>query len=136
MSTLLAGLRPGWIPFGWFVCAAISSVVLFGFIALGLVSGDPEGADPWVAAALVTGFFFGGLFVGTRVAAAPVLHGLAIGAFTLVVWLVANLLLGEPTDQTAWAGPGAVAVAALMVLHTTAAVVGARIGVRWVRQGR
>lgn len=136
MSTLLAGVRPGWIPFGWFVCAAITSLALFGFIAVGVVGGDPAGGDFWVAASLALGFWLGGLFVGTRVAAAPVAHGLGIGLFSVVVWFVANLVLGEATDQTAWSEMDGMTLVSLLMIQAVAAIVGARIGVRWVRRGR
>lgn len=136
MSTLLPGLRPGWIPFGWFVCVALTSVVLFALIAVGLVDGDPEGGNASVAVALALGFLAGGLFVGTRVAAAPVLHGVAIGLFSVVAWLAANLLLGEATDHDTWRSLTASATAWLLLIQAVAAVVGCRVGVRWARRGR
>lgn len=125
-------LRPTWIPFGWFICAAITSLVLMVLIALGVVGDQPAGGDVSVAAALAIGFWAGGFLVGTRVAAAPFLHGIGIGLFSLVVWVGVNLFLGEPTDQTAWRSLDAVTAVGLLLVHTVAVIVGLRMGIRWV----
>ena len=57
-----------------------------------------------------------------------------MGLLSLLVWLAVNLFLGEPTDAAAWDGLGTAPLALLLVLQTVAAVVGARMGVRWARR--
>lgn len=130
MPNPIDGIRPSWIAFGWFLAAALTALALLALVALDVISADPSEDAAWTAAAFVAGFGVAGFLVGVRVGAAPVVHGLGIGAFSVLVWFGANLLLGEPTEQTAWSGLGAGSVAALLLLQTVAAVVGARIGVR------
>jgi hypothetical protein len=137
MANLLTGLRLSWVAFGWFIAAALTALVLLALAAAGLIDTAAFAVDEsWVGLALALGFGTAGFFVGTRVVAAPMRHGVGIGLFSLVVWLLANLALGEPTDQTAWSVLGLGTVAGLLVLQTAAAVVGARMGVRWARRGR
>ncbi len=134
-SERFAHLRPSWVAFGWFIAAAVSALVLLGLIALGVLgasSGAPEG-DVWVAVALLIGFITGGFFAGARVGRAPVLHGLGIGLFSLLVWLLANLLIPDPGDAGAWHALPLTVAAGLLLLQTVAAIVGARMGRRWTR---
>lgn len=134
MFESVRSIRPSWIGFGWFIAAALTSVLLFGLTVLGLLRPQAPTEGIGVALSLMVGFFVAGFFVGTRVNAAPVLHGLAMGAFSLVVWLGLNLLVGEGSSGAAWDTiPGAVA-AGLLALQTAAAVVGTRAGVRFARR--
>lgn len=127
----LSAVRPSWIAFGWFIAACITGLGLLALISLGIADGQSVGGDPWVAAALTVGFLLGGFFVGVRVGGEALVHGLGMGLFSVVVWIGANLFLGEPTDQTAWSELGAATVTMLLVLQAVAAVVGVRMGVRW-----
>lgn len=136
MTKIVPGLRPVWIPFGWVIAAAIAALVILAFAAFGPAGDDPRGGDPATAVAIVVGFVVAGFFVGTRVAAAPVAHGVAIGLFSLFVWFTANLFLGEPTGQAAWTAVDPVTLGSLFLLQIVAAVVGTRAGVRWVRRSR
>lgn len=134
-SERIEHLRPSWVAFGWFIAAAVSAFVLLALVALGVLGAEAgaTNGDVWVAVALLIGFITGGFFTGARVGRAPVLHGLGIGLFSLVVWLLANLILRDPADPTAWdALPISVAVG-LLFLQTVAAIVGARMGRRWTR---
>ena len=136
MHESLRSVRWSWVGFGWFLAAAVTSFILLALDAVGiLVMGDAD-ETLWVASALLVGFTTVGVFVGTRVAAAPVLHGLAIGAFSVVAWFAVNLFAGEPTGQAAWTSLDPLASVGLMLLQTVAAVVGVRMGVRWVRRSR
>jgi hypothetical protein len=90
-------LRWSWIGFGWFMAASITSMVLLALIAFGVIGAEPDAEPLWIAVALLVGFFVAGLFVGTRVAAAPVLHGLAIGLLSVVAWVVINVVAGGGT---------------------------------------
>lgn len=131
MTEFGSRIRPSWIAFGWFIAAAVTSLVLLALVSLGIISDNPDAERVWVGVALALGFGTAGFFVGTRVLTRPELHGLGMAAFSLLAWVLVNLLLGEPTDQTAWATLGTDTVIGLLVLQAAAAVVGARMGVRW-----
>ena len=133
MPERIRDIRPTWVAFGWFLAAAIASLLLIAFTAFGMVSADSGGEPVWVGLALLLGFFGAGFFVGSRAGVAPLLHGLAIGLFSLVVWLILNVVLGEPTGETTWRSLDAATLVGLLVLQAVAAVIGARVGVRWTR---
>ena len=129
-------VRPSWIAFGWFIAAAVTALVLLGFYALGFASDEQTTAsgDVWAGLGMIIGFFTGGFFAGARVGAAPVLHGVGIGAFSVVVWLLANLFFGEVAALSPWTALPLTATAMLLMLQTVAAVVGARAGIPFARQ--
>jgi hypothetical protein len=132
MTESFSDLRPSWIAFGWFIAAAVASFVVFFFIMLGLLTWDSlDAGGVWTAVAILVGFVVGGFFTGVRVARSPVLHGLAIGLFSLLVFLLANVFAGEPTGATAWRQLPYVEAAALLTLQAVAAIVGTRMGTRW-----
>jgi hypothetical protein len=133
MTESIVRLRPSWIAFGWFIAAAITSLILLGMIGLGLISDDPQAEGTWVAFAFLLGFAGAGFFVGVRAGISPILHGVGMGLFSLVAFLLLNLLGGEPTGQTAWREIGAGTALWLILLQTVAAIVGTRAGVRWRR---
>ncbi len=132
MRNPLPDLRPAWIPLGWFVGAALTSLALLAMASIGFGGADPSGGY-WTPLALVLGFGLAGVVLGMRVGAAPVLHAVGTGLFSLLVWVAVNVFLGEPTDQTAWTTLSTRAAAGLLVLQTAAAAVGARLGVRLAR---
>src|SRR5690606_14828161 len=123
--------RPGWIAFGWFIAVSLTALVLLALAAARLVEADTPVEGVWVSLSNVFGFALAGFLVGTRVNAAPTLHGIGIGLFSLVAWAGLNLFLGEPTGLTAWDTLDAGVVVALLLLQMVAAIVGARMGVRW-----
>jgi hypothetical protein len=133
MSEHFSNLRPSWIAFGWFIAAAITSLFLLVFISLGLATADSPTETLWVAVALLLGFLAAGVIVGMRIGAAPTLNGFAIGLFSLVVWLLLNLFVGETTGADSWRSLEPLTLSGLLALQAVAAVVGARIGVRWTR---
>jgi hypothetical protein len=135
MHESLRSVRWSWIGFGWFIAVALTSLVLLALEAFGIIAVGAPGEALWVAIALVVGFLAVGLFVGTRVAAAPFLHGVGMGLFSLVAWFLVNLLVGEPMGQATWRSLEPLTLVGLLVLQTVAAVVGTRMGVRWVRRG-
>lgn len=135
MRNPLPDLRPGWIPLGWFIAASLTALVLLAVAGLGLVGNEASAENFWVPLSLAFGFGTAGFALGVRVGAAPILHGLGIGLFSVLVWAAVNVFLGEPTDQTAWTALGTESAAGLLLLQTAAAVVGARMGVRWARRG-
>lgn len=124
--------------FAWFVAVAISALGVFILVALGLL-GPTEAessAETWIAVALLTGFLAGGFVAGVRGGEAPVLDGLAIAVISLVAWLLANLIFSVTADLSEWSALSLTATAALLLLQAVAAVVGARLGVRWRRGAR
>jgi ABC-type amino acid transport system permease subunit len=125
----LENVRPSWVGFGWFVSVAVASLVLVALNALGLIVEGSRSTGPWTVAALLVGFTLGGFFTGARVGAAPILHGVAMGLFSIVVWLVANLV-GEALDAAAWNEVSPAVAAGGLLVQIVAAAVGAHIGSR------
>lgn len=135
-SEHLQNVRPSWVAFGWFIGFAMTGLLLFALIAVGILDAVPAEDDAtfWTLVALGFGFAGGGFFVGARTAAAPILHGVGMGLFSLLVWFVVNLFLGEPTDQTAWSALDGESLAGLLLLQIAAAIAGAWLGRRWTHR--
>jgi hypothetical protein len=127
---MLREIRPTWIAFGWFIALAVTGLVLLAFAALGLEGAAVEQGGVWAAAAIVFGFLAGGMMAGARAGTAPVLHGIGIGLFSVVAWVLVNLVFGEATGTTTWHDLPTSTAAALLFLQMVAAVIGARMGVR------
>ncbi|HEX8691942.1 MAG TPA: hypothetical protein VF746_05965 [Longimicrobium sp.] len=132
----LQNVRPSWVAFGWFLGAAVTSALLIALIAVGLVDRTGDGGGPWVLLAMFLGFAAGGYFVGARVGAAPILHAVGIGLFSIVVWFLANLLFGETFDAETWNSLSPAFTAGLLLLQMVAAALGARVGSREARAAR
>lgn len=126
----LGNVRPSWLAFGWFLGVGATAAVLFALISLGVLGVDAERDNRWLLFAVVVGFAVGGYLTGWRAGAAPILHGVGIGLFSVVVWLLANLLLGEPTGTTTWREIGARFAALLLLVQIASAAIGAWVGVR------
>ena len=132
-SEHLSNVRPGAVALGWFIAAAVTSLAVFAMIAVGLLSRDGHGGTLWGLIATAAGFFAGGWFVGMRTGRAPILHAVAIGLFSLLVWLVVNLLPGQLLDAESW-DVGAAYGAGLILLQIVAAAIGGRLGSRDARR--
>lgn len=124
-------IRPTWVAFGWFIAASVTSLALFALWSLGLPEASETGDLPWVAASIALGFGVGGLFAGWRSGSAPVLHGVGIGLFSLVVWMLANLLSRLVFREAGWETLPFTTGLFLIVLQILSAAVGAWIGIRW-----
>src|SRR4051794_28907657 len=131
-SEHLSNVRPGAVALGWFIAAAVTSLAVFAMLAVGLLSRDGHGGTLWGLIATAAGFFAGGWFVGMRTGRAPILHAVAIGLFSLLVWLVVNLLPGQMLDAESW-DVGAAYAAGLILLQIVAAAIGGRLGSRDAR---
>ena len=129
----MSDLRPSWIAFGWFIGAAFTALALLALTRFGFVRPDTDAEPLWVSLSLIAGFGLGGIFVGARVRAAPILHGLGIGLFSLLAWIGLNLFLGEPTGMTAWDTLRFSTTLWLLLLQTLASIAGVWLGVRWGR---
>lgn len=128
----LENVRPSWVAFGWFIGVAVMSAILFGLIAIGFVPRTGEIGLGWVLVAVFIGFLAGGYLTGIRVRAAPILHAMGIGLFSVVVWFVANLLAGEALNASEWKVPPASAAGAVL-FQVIAAALGASIATREAR---
>lgn len=123
----LQNVRPSWVAFGWFAAAAVSGLGLVGLSSLGVLHPASGAGNGWALLAVLVGFFCGGWLVGWRTGEAPVLHGVGIGLFSLVVWFLANLLAGV-LDAAEWTGLNPTVAAATLLLQIGAAVFGAWYG--------
>lgn len=130
----LNNVRPGVVAFGWFISAALTSLVAFALIATGLLSREGIGGTGWGVLAIALGFFAGGWYVGMRTGRAPILHAVAMGLFSLVLWFLVNLIPGQALDADNW-NVGAAYGAGLLLLQIIAAAVGGRIASRDARAG-
>jgi energy-coupling factor transporter transmembrane protein EcfT len=131
-SEHLENVRPSWVAFGWFIGVAVMSAILFGLIAVGFVPRSGEIPLGWVLLAVFVGFLAGGYLTGIRVRAAPILHGMGIGLFSVLFWFVANLIAGEALNSAEWQVPPASAAGAVL-FQIAAAAIGAHIATRAAR---
>ena len=125
----LQNVRWGTVALGWFIAAAVTSLAVFAMIAVGVLSRDGHGGTVWGLIATAAGFFAGGWFMGMRAGRAPILHAVAVGLFSLLVWFLVNLLPGEMLDAESW-DVGAAYAAGLILLQIVAAAVGGSMGAR------
>lgn len=123
----LQNVRPSWVGVGWFAAASITGLALVGLTATGVLHPTSEPGGAWVLLAVLVGFFCGGWLVGWRTGAAPVLHGVGIGLFSLVVWFIANLL-ASAFGIAEWTGLDPTLAAGSLLLQIAAAVFGAWYG--------
>ncbi len=133
MSESHRSLRWDWILFGWFISVSLASFILLALGAFGILEGDPVEEMFAVLVALLIGFFLIGIFIGTRVAAAPILHGLAMSVCSVFAWLLINLLAGSLVGEVTWWPISVGSIIGIFVLQAAAAALGVRIGVRRVR---
>jgi hypothetical protein len=131
-SEHLQNVRPGAVALGWFISVCILSLAVIALIAVGLLSRDGVGGTGWGLLATALGFFAGGWFVGVRTGTAPILHAVCIGLFSLVLWMVVNLLPGQMLHADSW-NVGAAYGAGLILLQIVAAAIGGRLASREAR---
>ena len=130
----LNNVKPGRVAFGWFVSAAVTSLIVIAMIAVGVLNRDGTGGTAWGLLATALGFFAGGWYVGMRGGRAPILHAVGIGLFSLLLWLLLNLLPGQMLDAESWNVGGAYG-AGLILLQIVAAAIGGRVASRDARAG-
>jgi hypothetical protein len=130
----LQNVKPSWVLFGWFVSVAVVSLIALVLAAVGLADPDASAIGVWGVIAISVGFFLGGAVTGARVGAAPILHGIAMGLVSLLVWFFANLAFGETLDAETWNDGSAAFYAGSLILQMAAAALGARFGSRQQRR--
>lgn len=131
-SEHLQNVHPVRVLGGWLVSVAASSVVVFGFIVLGLMQGTPADSV-WAVVAVGVGFLVGGLSTGYRTLEAPILHGVALGLTSLVAWAVLNLVVVAALGVPEWSGLGTTAALAVLLTQIAAAVLGCWLGTAQAR---
>lgn len=129
----LQNVAPVRVLAGWLVSIAVASMAVFGFIALGLMTGESARDASWAMVAVAVGFLAGGWFTGFRAMEAPILHGIGLGLTSLVAWVALNALVllfgaGE------WTGLTPAATLAVLLTQVLAAVVGCWAGSRAARR--
>lgn len=120
----------------WLISIAVASLIVMATLGLELLAPDSVMATRLQMAAVAIGFFAGGLFAGLRAAEAPILHGIAMGLLSLVVWLVVNIISALAFPQFGWDALTPSLAISLMFIQIVAAVLGARSGYRIVLKGR
>ena len=119
----------------WFIAVCVASAIVFIVLALGLVESDSTIAERLEMSAIALGFFAGGLFAGLRAREAPILHGIGIALFSMVVWFVFNVLSTLLFPSSEWVALTPNFTLALMLVQIGAAVLGARWGYRTATRG-
>lgn len=123
----LQNVHPIRVLAGWLVSVAVTSVAVFVLIVLGLMQGG-RADSAWAVLAVGIGFLVGGLFTGYRTLEAPILHGIALGLTSLVVWAVLNLFVAAVLGTEGWSGLGTTAALAVLLTQIVAAVGGCWVG--------
>jgi hypothetical protein len=121
-------IRITWVAFGWFAAASVTGLGLVLLISLGVIHPGRAG-DGWVAIAVAIGFFSGGWLAGWRNAAAPILQGVAIGLFTVVIWVGINLV-AEVARVAEWDALTLRTTVTVLIIQIVFAVAGAWYGGR------
>jgi hypothetical protein len=129
----LQNVHPVRVMAGWLVAVAVTSVVVFGFIAVGLMEGEAPGDVVWAVIAVAAGFMVGGWFTGMRTLEAPILHGIGLGLTSLVAWALLNLVVLVAFGADEWTGLGVTATLVVLLTQVAAAVAGCWMGTRGAR---
>lgn len=129
----LQNVRPVTVLAGWLVAIAVTSLILLALVGLNLVDAAAPSTRVLMAA-VALGFIVGGFFSGIRTANAPILHGVAIGLFSLVAWFVLGLLSASLFNGTAWDLTRDLTLTSVLV-QIISAIIGARLGYRLARRG-
>jgi hypothetical protein len=133
----LANVRPGRVGAAWLVAVATTSLLLFAFVAAGLVPPDGTGTGgPGVFAAQALGFAAGGFFAGIRGVSAPILHGVALGLVSLLVAALLSGLSAAVAPGTQAAVYLSLTAVASLATQIAAAVIGALVGYNIAVRGR
>ena len=132
----LQNLTFGRVLAGWLVAVAVTSLVALALTSFGIVSDDASAVDMWLGMLPVAvGFFAGGFFAGFRAIQAPILHAVAIGLMTLVVWAALNAALTLLEGHWEWAEASPGVTVTLLLVQIVAAMIGALLGYNMALRG-
>lgn len=122
---------------GWLVAVAVASLVALALIGTGVLQDDTTPANTlWSLSAVAVGFLAGGFFAGFRALRAPILHAVAIGLTSLVLWFLLNVLAALAFRGWAWPTLTPQFAVAVLLLQFVAAAVGALLGHNVAVRGR
>src|SRR5687768_1785145 len=122
----LHNVRPGYVGIGWFIAIAVTSLLLFVLMGIGVLLPDQPGSGRWVTVAVAIGFVAGGVFVGYMTSLAPILHGLLIGLTTMIIWAVLNAVVSTFVPGFGWTQLDATLAINLMLIQIVCAIIGTR----------
>jgi hypothetical protein len=114
----------------WVVGVSIAALLLTALIATNVIDPDSAFGVRASIAAIALGFFTAGLYAGLRAKAAPILYGVCIGLFSLLVWFVLNVLASVLFPDFGWSALTPNMAVGLVLVMIVAAVLGARAGYR------
>jgi hypothetical protein len=129
----LQNVKPVTVVASWLVAVAVTSLIMLALVGLNLIEADSPSTRAAMAA-VAFGFIAGGAFAGMRAGQAPILHGIAMGLFSLVAWFVLGLFSQTLFNGTSWDLTRDLTITALMV-QIICSIVGARLGYRYVLRG-
>ncbi|HEY0674189.1 MAG TPA: hypothetical protein VGD27_18075 [Longimicrobiales bacterium] len=117
----------------WLVSVAVTSLIMLALVGLNLIDADSPSVRAAMAA-IAFGFIAGGVFAGVRAAQAPILHGVAIGLFSLVAWFILGVLSQSLFNGTTWDLTRDLTITSVIV-QIIASIIGARLGYRLALRG-
>lgn len=127
----------GRVVAGWLVAVAVTSLAALALTAMGIMMDDATAANTWWSVlAVAVGFFAGGFFAGFRAIQAPILHAVAIGLMTLVVWAASNAIMATLESHWEWVQTSPDVTVTLLLAQMVAAMVGALLGYNIALRGR
>ena len=129
----LQNVRPVTVIAAWLIAIAVTSLIMLAMIGLNIADAEAPSARAAMGA-LALGFAAGGAFAGLRARQAPILHGLAMGLFSLVAWFVLGLLSSTVLDGAGWDTTRDITITALIV-QIICSIIGARLGYRLASRG-
>lgn len=132
----LQRVRIGVVALAWFIGVCVASAIVFVVMALDLVAADSTIAERLEMSAMAVGFFTAGMYAGLRAREAPILHGVFIALFSMVVWFVINVLSGILFENHFLVTLHPTFTVGLMLIQVGAAVLGARWGYRTAVKGQ
>ena len=121
---------------GWLVACAVSALSIFAITAMGWFDPDTGAGALWSGTAVLIGFWAGGYATGFRAMQAPVLHGVAIGLCTLLIWFALNLIATLFFPSAGWEALTPALAVGILLVQIAAAVVGALMGYNMALKGR
>lgn len=129
----LQNVHPVRVLAGWLVSVAVTAVVVFVLIAGGMMGVEPGHDAAWAVGSVALGFLVGGWFTGYRTVEAPILHGIAMGVTSLVVWVLVNLVVALGFGWSEWTGLSPNATIVVLLVLMAAAVAGCVFGTQRAR---
>lgn len=133
----LQNVKPGRVGGAWLFAIAIASLVSFALVGAGVMEPEPTAPNTFgTVTAVAAGFFAGGLFVGFRAIEAPILHALAMGLTSLVVWFLVNVLGAIMVPTANWAALTPELAVGILFTQWVASTIGALLGHNIALRGR